>query len=45
MWYVRYDTLNDTYVKQFKEWHDADRFCAMIRRLYPEQKPIACRKT
>jgi hypothetical protein len=41
---VTYDTLNDTYTKSFRSLDEAERFCGMIRKLYPDQNPKPYRK-
>ena len=39
MFHVVYQTMNDTYTKSFSNPADAEKFCRMIKRLYPEQDP------
>lgn len=40
MFKVTYKTMNDTYTKRFMTQKEANRFCGLIRKLYPEQKPV-----
>lgn len=40
MYKVTYQTMNDTYTKTFRDREDAERFRAMIKKLYPEQNPV-----
>lgn len=44
MWYVRYDTMNDSYMKSFKSLEEAEKFCRLIAKLYPEQRPQPTRR-
>ena len=39
MFAVTYKTMNDTYTKRFMTQTEATKFCGLIRKLYPEQKP------
>jgi hypothetical protein len=39
MFAVTYKTMNDTYTKRFMTQLEANRFCGLIRKLYPNQKP------
>lgn len=39
MFAVTYKTMNDTYTKRFMTQKEANRFCGLIRKLYPEQRP------
>lgn len=39
MYHVTYHTMNDTYTKEFKTLAEAERFCALIRKLYKGQNP------
>ena len=36
---VTYSTMNDIYVKPFRTKEEAEKFCKMIRKLYPDQNP------
>jgi hypothetical protein len=39
MFCVTYKTMNDTYTKRFMTQKEANKFCGLIRKLYPEQRP------
>lgn len=39
MFTVTYSTMNDTYIKHFMTQAEANKFCGLIRKLYPKQKP------
>lgn len=38
MFCVTYKTMNDTYTKRFMTQKEANRFCGLIRKLYPNQR-------
>ena len=40
MFAVTYKTMNDTYTKRFMTQAEANKFCGLIRKLYPNQQPI-----